>query len=163
MSLLPQWWRTHFLRAELLLAFFITVGLILFSEQQGGAAFIDPLLHGNRGALYGTLASIFGSLLGFTIAAASIVLASISSPRLRIVRQSRNAGDLWRIFSSTIRVLAVATLISLMGLLLDRDAAPSHWIFYLLLFVFSLACLRLARTLWVLEKTILLVASESDR
>lgn len=163
MNLLPLWWRRDFLRVEGYLALLLTLILIGLLEWRDSAAIIDTLLEHNRSALYGTLASIFGSLLGFTVTSASIILTfAATSPRFRIVRQSRHYETLWKVFSATIRVLGAATLIALIGLLLDQDHSPNRWIFYLLIVTFTLACLRVARTVWVLEQTISLVASESD-
>lgn len=109
--------------------------------------------------MYGTRASIFGSLLGFTITAASIVLGFSSSPRLRIIRESRHYTTLWKVFGATIRALGLATVLSLVALIFDRDDAPAHTVFYLALFGFFLSCLRIARAVWVLENIISLMAT----
>jgi hypothetical protein len=140
--------------AEFTVALAGAAAVAAWSEYGGGAAVIDGILRGNRGALYGTLASIFGSLLGFAITAASIVLGFSSSPRLRLIRDSAHYPTLWKVFSGTIKVLGIGTIASLVGLILDRDSAPVVWVTYLVVFVFLLVCLRIARTIWVLEKII---------
>jgi hypothetical protein len=153
-----QWWRTNFLRAELLLAILITVLIITVCDVVSISCNI-PILASGRSILYGTLASIFGSLLGFTITAASIVIAFVDSPRLHIVRQSKHYPALWSIFFSTIRTVGLATLAALAGLLLDEGATTHTWILYPVIFTFLLACFRLARTVWALEKVVGLLAS----
>lgn len=149
-----DWWGAHFLGVELAAALLGTILFASWSEYWGGAAVIDNVLSGNRGALYGTLASIFGSLLGFAITAASIILGFSSSPRLRLIRDSAHYPTLWKVFSATIKVLGLGTIVSLAGLILDRDSAPTHWIAYLVVFVFLLGCVRIARTIWILENII---------
>jgi len=158
LTLLPRWWRAHFLIIELGVATLLAIAFAVWASKFGGAAMVDEALRGNRGLLYGTLASISGSLLGFAITAASIVLGFSSSPRLRIIRESSNFPALWSVFFATIRALALATLVSLIALILDHDGAPNHLVLYLVAFVFLLACLRIARTVWVLENIISLLA-----
>ncbi len=158
MKILPQWWRSNFLVVELAVVAMVAAAFVGWAECLGGVTKIDLILVENRGSLYGTLASIFGSLLGFTITAASIVLGFSSSPRLRIIRESEHYSMLWKVFGATIRALGFATVLSLVGLVFDRDANPSHWVLYLVGFAFLLACMRIARAVWVLDNIIGLIA-----
>jgi hypothetical protein len=70
---------------------------------------LSGILTGNRSVLYGTIASIAGSLLGFSIAAVTIVLTVVQSPRLHLVRASKHYGKLWNTYHSTILALCVGT------------------------------------------------------
>ena len=157
MTVLREWWRRFFLHAEFGVAIGGAAAFVVWAERFGGTAGIDLVLQNNRGALYGTLASIFGSLLGFAVTATSIVLGFSSSPSLRIVRESVHYPTLWRVFLATIRTLGFATVVSLVGLVFDRDDAPWHWVLYFVVLAFSLSCLRIARSVWVLERVIGLV------
>lgn len=157
MKQLLKWWRRKFLIVELGAVVVGTLVLIAWAECFQGMLEIDRVLSGNRSALYGTLASIFGSLLGFAITAASIVLGFSSSVRLRVVRESRHFPTLWKVFGAAIRALGLATVVSLVGLVVDRDEAPVYFIIYLLVFSFLLSCVRIARTVWVLENIIALM------
>ena len=157
MKLLPRWWRAHFLPIEMVVAVIGTLALVGWAECLSGIIEIDRVLSENRGALYGTVASIFGSLLGFTITATSIVLGFSSSERLRIVRESKHYPTLWKVFGATIRALGLATIVSLVALIFDRDAAPNHYISYFLVFAFLLSCFRISRTVWLLEKIVGLI------
>jgi hypothetical protein len=60
-----SWWAKSFLVLEFWSAVFVTSGFVLWVEICNGAIYLDGILHSNRGAIYGALASIFGSLLGF--------------------------------------------------------------------------------------------------
>lgn len=134
-----------------------------WAEGLDGLAQVDCLLADSRLAVYGTLASIFGSLLGFTITATSVVLGFSSSKRLRVVRESCHYSTLWKVFLSTIRTLGCATVMSLSALVLDRDAMPRPWVFYLVLLAFLVCCLRIVRVVWVLEAVVrLLTKRRSD-
>jgi hypothetical protein len=158
-----RWWRAHFLQAEFALAALIGAIFALWTARYGGAGLVDAALRGNRGALYGTLASMFGSLLGFTIAAISIVLGYATSDRLAIVRESRQYPTLWRVFIAAMRALGAATVVALAGLVLDRDAAPLYAVLDLCVWTATLAALRLARCLWVFEQVIGLVTAPTKR
>jgi len=163
MNVLPAWWRAHFIPVEFGVSAVVTAAFIGWAEWLDGASVIDSLLMGNRGPVYGTLATIFGTLLGFTITAASIVLGFSSSPRLRIVRESTHYATLWRVFGSTIRALALATVVGLIALIVDRDSAPRHWILYVVVFGFVLSSVRIARAIWVLENVIALITRPSGK
>lgn len=158
MSLLPKWWRKHFLKVELALAIIFGSIFYAWAEIWGGGAILVETLKGNRGAVYGALASIFGSLLGFAITAVSIVLGFSTTSRLTVVRESEHYPTMWKVFTTTIRTLGFATVVALFGLILDRDNHPIDAMLYLTVFASVLAALRLARCVWVLENVITLVA-----
>lgn len=152
-----RWWGRHFLIAELALAVLLTIIFGVWYYAFDGLTPTSTLLQGNRAALFGTIASILGSLLGFVITATSIVLGFSTSERLAVVRESAQYPTLWKTFSATIRSLAFATIVALVCLLFDRDAAPKAWLAIPLTFAVALSLLRIIRTIWVLEQIIGLV------
>jgi hypothetical protein len=155
--MIRRFWKRRFLLAEGALAFLLTIGFAIWYWRFGGASATNALLSGNRAALYGTTASISGSLLGFVITSTSIVIGFSASDRLAVVRESQQYPMLWKIFSATIRALAAATTVALLCLLLDRDSAPFPSLVVLLVLFVLLSLLRLARTVWALEHIIMLV------
>jgi hypothetical protein len=159
MKRLLRWWGVHFLFAELLVALAVALAFGVWNASPGGARVVDATLAGNRGAVYGALTSLFGALLGFTIAAMAIVLGYASENRLRLVRESRHYPTLWHVFSAATRALALATCAALLGLVLDRDHAPAPLILDLCVGATALAVLRLARCLWVFERIIGLITA----
>ena len=161
MKLLPKWWRTNFLHVELGLALLCSVTFVAWAQLCGGGIIVEETLKANRGAVYGALASIFGSLLGFAITAVSIVLGFSTTERLAVVRESKHYPTLWKVFTATIRTLGLATVVALSGLILDRDSSPMKWVLYFTVFASILAALRLARCVWVLENVITLVTGHS--
>jgi hypothetical protein len=108
--------------------------------------------------VYGALASIFGSLLGFVIAAVSIAVGFSGSERLDVVRKSKHYPELWNAFNHAIRSLGLATFVALMALILDRDSKPHCWMAYATAVTALLAALLLGRSVWVLEQLVLIVA-----
>ena len=159
MKTLPRWWREHFLVAEIGLAILVALGFMLWVENFHGSVVVEVMLRQNRGAIYGTMATIFGSLLGFVITTVSVILSFSASDRLAIVRESKHYTMLWKVFVSAIKVLGLTTLAALVGLLLDRDTTPNRLVFHAFVFLALLAALRLARCVWVLENVIAIVAA----
>ena len=160
---LPRFWRRHFLTVELIFALSLATVFAFWYTYMGGAAATNTVLQGNRATFYGTTASILGSLLGFVITATSIVLGFSTSDRISVVRESAEYLKLWKIFSSTIRALAFATIISLACLLFDRDSSSSQWLVVFLIYAVLLALLRIGRTIWALEQIIFLVTRPSPK
>ncbi|MGO4129219.1 hypothetical protein AB4Z01_32815 [Inquilinus sp. YAF38] len=160
---LPGFWRRHFLAVELVLALSLAAAFAFWYTASGGAVVTDAVLQGNRAAFYGTTASIFGSLLGFVITATSIVLGFSTSDRISVVRESAEYPKLWKIFSATIRTLALATIVALTCLLFDRDTSSSRWLVVFLAYAVLLSLLRIGRTIWALEQIIFLVTRPAPK
>jgi hypothetical protein len=157
-----SWWSENFLWAEFWLAVTVTAAFIIWTFYCGGQEIIAEVIRGNRSAVYGALASVFGSLLGFAITAESIVLGLSGSERLQIIRQSKHYTTLWRVFTSAIRALGLATAVALIGLVIDRDNHPIWLCLVLTVFATVLAFLRLLRCIWVLENIVALVSASSQ-
>lgn len=158
MRLFPAWWRSQFLWAEFGLSALVGLAFFGWAICYEGVDTLHTVLNGNRGAIYGALASVFGSLLGFAITAVSIVIGFASHERLALIRQSPHYPTVWKVFFAAIRALGFATLVAMTGLILDRDNAPRYPLLYVMFFATTLATLRVARCAWVLENVIELVA-----
>ena len=118
---------------------------------------MNTILDGNRAAVYGAVASIFGSLLGFVITATSVVLGFSVSEKLNVLRASTEYPKLWKTFSSTIWTLGITTLVALVCLLIDKDKTPVELIVPVVFIFIIISIFRIARTIWALENIILLV------
>ena len=139
-------WKRNFLPIEWWLAVCVTCGFAIWIFLFQGVQELNPILASNRATLYGTLASISGSLLGFVLTASSIVLSLSNSPNLAVLRRSKHYPTLWRIFNATIKALALSTFITLLCLLFDRDNSPITWLMVPATFAIILSCFRLVRT-----------------
>ncbi len=163
MNRILQWHRVHFLWVEFGWSLLLATAIGVWSERWNGKAIIDATLDGNWSTVYAALATISGSLLGFVITAASIVLGFSVSEKLAIVRESKHYPTLWHVFIAAIRALAFSTIVCIVTLVLDRDKRMIHWVMYLAAFGCILAAARVARCVWVLENIIKLVAQPSER
>jgi len=157
MRIYPDWWRRNFLNVELGVAAVMTVALLAFWKYGALADALCWIVKNSRGQIYGTLASIAGSLLGFVITALSVVLGFSASDRLTVLRSSKYYKQLWDVFTSTIRVLAVTTFVWLLALFFDRESRPRPLILVFALAFSFLAILRLLRCIWVLERIVLVI------
>ena len=81
-----KFWNRHFLLLEGLSGISALGAAMAWARWFGGAPIVLNLLKGNRSAIYSALASIFGSLLGFVITAASIVITAVGSDRMALLR-----------------------------------------------------------------------------
>jgi len=160
MSLLPKCWQRNFLLFEAVAALLISMAFAVWFYRFDGATCVNTILDGNRAPVYGAMASIFGSLLGFVITATSVVLGFSVSERLNVLRESTQYPKLWKTFSSTIWILGITTLVSLLCLLIDKDKAPVQF-FIPIIFAFTIfSIFRISRTIWALEHIIMLVTKK---
>ena len=155
--MLPGWWRSNFLAVELGLAIASGGSFALWGAMFDGDQFFKDILSENRGAVYGTLASISGSMLGFVITALAVTLTFSSSGRLALLRQSRHYETMWRVFTASMHALALATIVALLALFLDRDDRQVPALQYAAGGAMVLAVLRIVRTIWVFQQVISLL------
>lgn len=160
MMKIRKYWEANFLTAELVLAVVLAILFYIWSEFIDKNSFLSQYFVGNRESIYTALVALFGSLLGFSITAVSIVLGYANSDKLEIVRMSSHYMDLWDTFKSAIAVLAFATMTTLVGLIFDRDSAPVNAILYLNVFASILSFFRIARCIWVLNYIIVIVTKQ---
>jgi len=158
MSFLPGWWQKRFLSVEFLVSLAVSAAVAAWIEFGSGRSLTLAILGESRVDLYGAFAAIFGSLLGFVIAAVSIVLGYAESDQLRIVRESKYYAQLWGTFKAAIRALAFATIMALTGLVLDRGKEPLRFVLYANVFSITLSSLRLWRVILVLENIVSLIS-----
>ncbi len=154
MTNIRNYWGKHFLGLEFVVAILFTILFVLWAEFLSGKNTVNVILTNNRSEIYGTIAAIFGALLGFIITSISIVIGYISDERFKLLREGKYYYQLWGVFKSTIEALALATIISLVGLILDRDVNPNWIILYFNLFSLILVFFRLYRSIWVLENIV---------
>jgi hypothetical protein len=156
-------WGLHFLRNELGLAVALTTTFAIWLQTGSGRRAVEATLGGTRAPLYGVLATIWGSLLGFVIATVAIVLGFADSDRLTIVKGSDQYPTLWTTFLSAIRWTAFATVAALVALILDHDSPGSanRLALDFVTLTSLVAAFRLARCIWILQALVELVVRPS--
>ena len=115
------------------------------------------VLGGNRAAVYGTVARLFATVFGFGLTATSIVLAFAKSPRLDILRESRQWGTMWRVFTCGLGTFMIVTFAGFLGMLLDRDRAPQPLVAYAIMLLLLLGIVRLYRLFWAFKNLIFIM------
>ena len=150
-SPLTKWYERHFLAIEFLLALLVAGSFALYTEVWWGRPHLGSSLNGNRQAIYSTSASIAGSLLGFALAAVSIILAVGQMPRFRLLRESSQRHQIFAIFFQAIGWLAVTTAWSLACLVADKDQSPRPILLYVLVALGAVCAARIYRCVWVLR------------
>ena len=158
-----QKWSANFLVFELGAAGVVTAGFTawLLSPLEG-MAILESLLEGNRTGLYQTIVQVFGSLFGFSVTMASIMVGLCNMERMTIVRQSARYDDLWRIWWGTMRSSAFVAVVALGCLVADRDQAPRVYLSVGLFFGLCWFGVRMARAIWALRKVVTLVGGGEE-
>lgn len=158
---MKKYWEAHFLLLEILVPGIMCALFVSWSAWLDKGVFISQIFAESRGVIYSTLAALFGSMLGFVITSVSIILGYANNEKLEIVRESRYYPTIWTVFKSTIKILAVATLLALLGLIADKDAQPLDFILYLNIYFVVISFFRIGRCIWVLENIIAIVTKKA--
>ena len=152
-----NFYQRHFLRCDFVVSTVAILVAAAIMEYGFEASPLATLMGGIRQSLYTVIASLAGSLLGFTIAAISIAIAFMQSPRLEMVRKSRHYPTVYRTYLAAIKYLAFTTAVAIICLLVERDTAPKIWLTYTCLWGAVLSALALFRSVWILEKIIAVI------
>lgn len=129
-------------------------------------SFVDPLVHHVLSAIlvshpsgtYGVLVTLQGALLGFVLAALAIVVGYSNNDSFQIVRDAGQLPNLFRVYTSGVRSHAVATVVALLALLLDKPAALAGIFAWTVGTTTTLALIRVFRTLWATKNIVSNVA-----
>ena len=130
----------------------VAAALGIIGYKYGLNPVLDKILEDNRSTLYGTLASVSGSLFGFAIAAVSIVLSFISRARFKRLREAASYPQLWHFFISAIWWLGISTIASILALIFDNDTNPVYIVSYVMVFLMIFIALQVATCVWLLQE-----------
>lgn len=125
----------------------------------GGMEDFGAILGDRRGSIYRTFVSASATLLGMSIAAVSIILGWIESPRLDVLRASDRYQDLWAVLKQAVWFLSILCLVSVVCMVFDRDESPIWELTSLFALSLGLTIARLARLMWVLHNLVDILTS----
>jgi uncharacterized membrane protein len=156
-----QRWAANFLSYELFLGLIPVLGLVVWGETSATTR-LDVYIAAHGAALYTLTAPILAAMLGFIIAAASIIVTAAPQERLEQLRQSNHYRDLWGTFRSAMLFLGAGTLMTILGVVVTTTGVESRGIFYVATGLTVLAALRVARSIWAVNWVIRIFTSPSQ-
>jgi len=134
-----------------------------------GLAFVErirPLLAyfvDDVGAVFSALVGLHSSILGFVLAALSITAGYAQSERFKIVRDSGQLANLYRIYIAA-AVTELGALSATLIALVTRIPSPFHETLALVVAALTLlAVFRLSRTVWITGAVVHATAGTGDR
>src|SRR5262249_20667310 len=136
---------------EFLLSVCLVLAFVGIVEWVVGRSTFACVISGNRQAIYGSIASVAGSLLGFVITAVSVVLALAQERQMRVLRDSGRIHDVFDINFQAITWLGAATVWAFVGLVADTDKNPAFWATYVMMWLSILVFFRVIRCIWILK------------
>lgn len=149
---MKRFYEKHMLLIELMAAIALTAIVVAIIERVIGRQAMEEMLKSDRQALYTTTAQVSASLVGFILAAVTVVLGFSQLPRLRILRQSEQYSRIFDVFFGAIKWLAVTTVWAFVALVLDTDNSPKGWVTYGLLALAAISSIRVYRCVWIMKQ-----------
>ena len=151
--------KRSYCRSFMLYEFALSLGLVAaavaFVEFAWGRERLFGFVDGNTKLWYAIVAETAGTLLGFVIAALSILFALTQSERYALLRQSPYYRQVYSIYLSAVMSLGLATVLSLAALLATPEqVGPAWWLLYLVCWAVVASVLRVWRCVWVLWRVI---------
>ena len=154
MRRVKEWWDTHFLLAEFLVALTFFGGLSIYAFMCGGSSGIEAFLHGSRSTFHASIARSAIVMMGFVFTGISVLALALSAPRLEVIRRSPRSDQIWQLCYHCLGALAAVAVIGFTALFVDTDKSPAAWIVILLTSSVFLSILRLLRVLWIVREII---------
>lgn len=124
---------------------------------------ISPILSDDSTSVFGAIAGVQGSLLGFVLAALTIVLGFSQSPQFKLLKDSGHLPTLFNVYMAGIRAHTLSTIVALVALLVNSANALAPVLAWLVTTTCVLAFVRLARTLWATKNVVWILASTFER
>lgn len=151
------WWYKHFLGYELLFSILLTLIIAILVVVLDYEDNVFTCISKSQQILYGSLTAVFGALLGFVITGLSILL-TINSDNvgMKAFKESSRYKEVFKIFISTSRYLAITSFLSLIGLLYYGENITTFYKIVTMLIAWGviITIFRVSRCIWVLEKII---------
>lgn len=144
----------RFLLVEFVLSIVLTVAFLWLINKYDLQDDVMNILNGSRSSLYGAIAGVAGSLLGFVITGLSILLVTGNSEGMRALRASMHYHQIFKVFLNTSKYLGLLVVLSLISLIIDRDNSPVLQMNLVVLWGVVIVTFRILRCLWVLENII---------
>lgn len=157
MSKVKERYEENFMLYEFFISIILSIAIIHFIFPIIFPDGIETWLVLNKGDIYSLLASVAGTLLGFIITGVSVILAFSESEKLKILKKSKHYKTIFVVYFSTIRWLALTTVISIIWIFTDYFMVTS---FYLLTWSVLVSSLRIGRCVWILESIVEIVIQD---
>lgn len=151
MKHIRAFYEKHFLAIELVISIVLAGVIVITLEFTVGRQVFSDALKDSRQGVYTTAASVTSSLLGFALAAVSIILVFGQMPRLKLLRESGQYANVFSIYFNAILWLGIAMLWSFIALIADTDRSPKPSISYGMLLFSIVAAFRVYRCVWILK------------
>ena len=100
---------------------------------------------------YATVSAVAGSLLGFSITTAAVLVGLMNGPELRQLRRHQEYGDLFADYRLAVLVLGLTTVGGLVATLLSAVEISNLPVFGAVLWLALLSCVVLVHTLDILR------------
>ena len=156
-----DFWRTHLLLAELALAAVCAGAAAIYLFVLAEPSVADSPIFGNRETVYQASVTVGATLAGFVGTVVAIVSGLISTERLQLLRESAHRETLWKVFFSTMRCLGLLVIVSFVGLIVDHRCDPVMGIAVAFLYSALLSVFRMARSIWLLQRIVRIMAMPS--
>jgi hypothetical protein len=154
-------YKRNFLIGDLILAVTISMIFLAIFICQITPSEIEDWLSLNDEQIYPLIATIAGTLLGFVLTGISIIIALTESEKLKLLMESKHSKDIFTIYFSATKYLAVATVLAIIGLAIPDDYSL---LFFSIVFIFvMISIFRIWRCLWALENIVEIIRKQGNR
>lgn len=127
-----HWWDDHYRAVDTGVSVACGVGTWWLCQKYDCT--VSSMLSGDRSALYGTIATIFGALVGFVITSYSIIIGFMSNERMQVLRGTPAVEGIFGVYLWGAVWVGIATIAPIVGLVCDRDPAKTKpWMCALIL------------------------------
>lgn len=158
---LLEFWRSHFLGVELAAAAICAGIAAVYFFVFAGPSLADSAIFDNRETVYRTAATVGATLAGLTGTVVAIVFGLVRTERLQLLWESQQSEIVWKVFFGTIRCLGLFVIVSFVGLIVDHGCDPIVGMAVAFSYAALLSVFRLARSLWLLQRIVKIMAMPS--
>lgn len=150
---LPEFYKNNFLLIEAVLPIFAVLVLYCIFTSYLDQTTLNNLILNTKDKMYPQILVGAITMLGFIITGVSILISFTETPRLKLLKESKQYTTLFAIYFSTIKFLAVLAFITGIAMLISQIQV-TILLFYFIILLVIIATMRIWRCIWVLEQFI---------
>lgn len=160
-SKIARHWALNFLLMDALAVVAVIAAFVAALAFVGGFNdWLDSIPKESRHNLYGRVATIAGSMMGFGLAVVAFIIPAISTAeRFRRIRLNSRYSMISKTYLQTVYCFGGLTVTALAGMVADTGTSPCVWIVVPFLLMGLLAIVRLYRSLNLLSRILRVMSS----
>ena len=158
-----RWYNKRFIGADASAAAVVAAVIIVVIWLPNTEESISGYSLSTRQPLYRTIATIAGSLTGFTITVTTLILGNWGHQSMTLIAQHpTRSREIRTVLKQSTWSMVTTTLISLIAIATDVDKEPSRVVMSAIVLVTTFSVVRLCEVIWLVQSIAAIITTSQN-